>query len=466
MWIIKKRQKTTLSKKNEEDRVKWSKWIIAAIIIPLLCVLIPLIYNELKTESPIFTLDKASYHPDSTIIIYAENSSARKNKPIHLEIDGFRFVKIAEPIKENNTISWQINLNRLELPENVHEDGIHSVRFGTSLEKMSKGQKISFDSKAPQVKVGYISDSPTDKIIVGRVLEDQNIKVKIAFRHQEKLQAIIIPVQEYVEYNRKMFQFEYRIQNLPQISADDPKYSELFFILNIKDEAGNEFIQKLTYNAFMRENIQTFSNSSFKVLMLKQEQEIPKIKNTIPSRPKPLGRKIASDPPLITLRMLIRTSKNIKFTWSPLPNNLGESPEEYVMIRDNKAIGSSFDTSYIDRTMHPDSTYSYQVLARGKSDVYYRSNTITTTPLQEKEDSKKEKAQLTIISIPEGAEILLGGNWLGKTPYISTVNSGIYKLQLFMSDYNAIDTTIVISANAQIEFSFQLIKLFDDEFIK
>lgn len=301
---LSKSQKAEPASKQRERRFQVWHLILAGIAVPLLAVLFPMIWNELKSESPHFTIEGGiSYHPDSTIIVRAANRAARKNDPINFEIDGFLFHRVAKPIKGKDTISWHIGLGKIGLPDTVRRDGVHMVRFGISIEKMSVIQKIIFDSKEPKALVGYASESPREKHIFGQVVDDnsvvdQNINVEVAFRHKEKLLKIELPVREYISENgQKIYEFEYRVQNIPQISKGDPEYHEPFFALKINDEAGNEFSQESTYDAFMTEGIQTFGNKSAQVIMQKiMMDELPAFNLKVSSVPKHRLQNIASGP--------------------------------------------------------------------------------------------------------------------------------------------------------------------------
>ncbi|TVL98855.1 MAG: hypothetical protein CV087_20230 [Candidatus Brocadia sp. WS118] len=369
------------------------KWLIPAIIAFLATIfaaiinLIPFLFSD--NNLPEYYLVKGvSYHPDSILTIEAINSTAMKAKPINFEIDGFYYPTAAESKSETGKVIWQIPLMNLDLPDTVRRDGIHLVRFGFDREKLSLGQRIVFDSKEPQAFIGFANEGENNKRIFGQIIDNdffdnQSISVEITFRNQERLQTIQLPVKSYVDEmtGSKGYEFEYRVQNIPKLSPKDKNYNQPFFSLNVKDKAGNEFHQESTYNAFIAEGVQKFGNKSAQVIMQRigiEEVASPKYK--VSSKQQSIRRKVKSGTSVITLRVLIRTSKYIKLSWNRLPDDLRVTTEEYIMMRNDQEIGLSFGTTYVDRSIDIDSTYRYQVLARDKNNIFHQSNISTVTP--------------------------------------------------------------------------------------
>ena len=80
------------------------------------------------------------------------------------------------------------------------------------------------------------------------------------------------------------------------------------------------------------------------------------------------------------MRVVIRIPKYFQLSWNRLSDKLQGSRDEYVVLRQNQEFGSASDTTYTDSSIKLDSTYQYQVLARGQDDLHYASNIAVTIP--------------------------------------------------------------------------------------
>ncbi|MBN1348141.1 DUF1566 domain-containing protein [candidate division KSB1 bacterium] len=136
-------------------------------------------------------------------------------------------------------------------------------------------------------------------------------------------------------------------------------------------------MQESTYSAFMVEGVQKFGTRATQVILQKiEDDESPRLAVRINSRSPAMQQDIVVGPPLFTLKIRIRTPKYVSLSWTRLPANLRPAQEQYVMLRQNRPIGISFDTTFTDRSIDPDSAFQYQVLARGSEGKYYASNTV------------------------------------------------------------------------------------------
>ncbi|MBD3338831.1 MAG: DUF1566 domain-containing protein [Candidatus Lokiarchaeota archaeon] len=137
----------------------------------------------------------------------------------------------------------------------------------------------------------------------------------------------------------------------------------------------------------MAEGVQTFQTTSADIIMQRVEQvESPVQETRISVKHQPPPRKnIAAGPPPITLRVLIRSPKQVVLSYTRLKPKLRSEPEQYVVLKKNQEIGVSYDTTYSDRAVAADSSYHYQVLAKGNDGIYYPSNIATAEPFSEPE---------------------------------------------------------------------------------
>ncbi len=353
-------------------------------------LLIAAIISEIPWSSddplPEFRLVKgASYHPDSILVVQAVNESAQKNKRLDFDIDGFWFKAIALPSEIDDSLFWHINLSQMGLPDTVRHDGVKVVHFGFSRERLSAPMKIYFDSRPPQAYVGYAGQRDNEKTIFGKVVDDgaevqQPVSVEVSFRHHERLRTLQLPVREIVDENgRHMFEFEYQVQNFPLYSATDSEYQQSYFQLTVRDAAGNEFRQESTYNAFVVAGEQRFGYRDAQILLQKYDPERSSGRMASASaRQLPPAKSPVAVSPLLVLRVVIRAHDYVQLSWTRLPSHLLGDVEEYSVLRSNQVIGASFDTTFTDRAIMPNSSYHYQVVAvaRGKERATYTSNIV------------------------------------------------------------------------------------------
>jgi tetratricopeptide (TPR) repeat protein len=354
------------------------------MVIAALIALIPFFWEVFKKKPPRFALNDTYFRPDANILIFPENSSAQKRQPLDVRFDGYDFNGAGELVQDSDEIQWRFALQRHGHPPRLAEDGPHKMLFGFA-GVFSDSALVHFDSKAPQTRVGFSGDASGNKTFYGEVIDDagneeKNIFVEMAFKHQEQLQTIQVPVRKITDaYGQTRFEFEYQVQNLPRYQKDDPNYKALYFRLMVRDEAGNVYHQASTYNAFIAEGEQVFGFESGQIIMQKIAGDTPGWR-VAAAPPKiidlPLERNLAAGEPLIILRVVISTRTMIKLSWNRLPDELRPAQEEYTILRENKPIATSFDTTFTDTAPSAAKT-QYQVLARGNDNRFYPSTPAT-----------------------------------------------------------------------------------------
>ncbi len=392
----------------KKDILSWLKGLPDALKITiassiLLSIAFWILNNStdwFKEPLPEFFIVNISCNPDSTgLIVKAANSSAQKDNPLIFTIDGF-FYETDYPIENKDNSYWNIQLLNLNLPESVRKEGIHQVRFGFEQNKMSIPHNINFDRTPPQMQITFEGSIPGEKKITGKVFDEapidsQPISVEMAFLYQENLQTVSLPVKTVIdEDGRQIHEFEYEIQNIPKYAQNDPQYEAPFFALKVKDAAGNEFFEHSTYNDFIGTGKRTFGNRNAQVTVQKvggETPEIQRMKIKVPQSSLKTMDKFASGPPLIKLRVVIRTPYYVMLSWNRLPENLRQQPQAYTIRRGGKPIGSSYDTTFTDQTVDSTTRYSYQVQATGRNDLTYLSNEAT---------AKKPEMQRPLRSTP------------------------------------------------------------------
>lgn len=368
-----------------------------------------------KEPPPEFHLVKgASYHPDSALVVQAINAAAAKNKRLDFDIDGYWFKGIAPPLRVGDSLFWRIILPQVGLPDTMRHDGEKVVCFGFSRGRLSTPMKIYFDSRPPQAYVGYAGRQAGEKTIFGKVMDEgaaieQPVSVEVSFRHHERLRTLQLPVRELIDASgRRLFEFEYQVQNFPQYAETDFEYQQPYFQLSVKDAAGNEFRQESTYNAFIVAGEQRFGYREAQILLQKYDPErMPARASAERAGQSSPVKGTAEVSSFLVLRVVIRAHDYVQLRWNRLPSHLAGEVEEYSVLRSNRVIGASFDTTFTDRTIAPDSSYRYQVVAHGKGGTTYASNVVSTAALP---DSTQDKSQLADSAAPVSKRTELPGS--------------------------------------------------------
>ncbi len=375
------------------DKLTFKRKVIIAIITGIFVVvaafiagIIPLTCNS-PDEPPEFHLDGCYFHPDSILIVKAINKSAQKLKSLVFVIDGFRLTNVAKAIEKKDSVFWMIPLKTLRMSDKLRCDGIHKVNFGFSPKSMGIERKIEFDSSPPKANICIIGDRPGKKNIRGLVKDNvhskgPNISVEISFNYPQMMKTYELPVSYYADTSGQLiYKFEYEIQNIPHIKENDPLYFKSFFSLKIKDGAKNEFIHETTYSKFIAQGVEKFGNSIAQVEMRRVNlHEISATSNKSGTEARGMPRKIDKSPPLIVLQLQIKSKCQVALSWTRLPRPLSSGTESYLVLRQNRVVATSFDTTFVDDTFEPQSINDYKVLAEGRKNRHYPSNIVTYVP--------------------------------------------------------------------------------------
>lgn len=141
---------TAAQSTSSENNRRIERWkLITGATIPLLAVLIPLLWNEWQQTPPQFALAKPFTLPDSGITILALNSSADRDAPLSVELDGFLFADAAQPISNSDPRRWYFNLREHDLPDSLLCNGVHRVRVGFAGETLSAPLMLGFSAQTP-----------------------------------------------------------------------------------------------------------------------------------------------------------------------------------------------------------------------------------------------------------------------------------------------------------------------------
>lgn len=176
----KKRNNTSVvgstSSENNRGIERWK--LITGATIPLLAVLIPLLWNEWQQTPPQFALAKPFTLPDSGITILALNSSADRDAPLSVELDGFLFAQSTQPISGSNPRRWNFNLHEHDLPDSLLCNGVHRVRVGFVGEKLSEPLMLGFSTQTPSEDAEILQPSEASRYLsvaaIKKLLKERN----------------------------------------------------------------------------------------------------------------------------------------------------------------------------------------------------------------------------------------------------------------------------------------------------
>ncbi len=370
-------------KQNTNNRL--ALWLpVAAVIV---AALITTYKISCDAGSPQFVLTDKSFHSDKIITVRSANDAARKNKALFAEIDGFRMVgEPVKPRKENGEWYWRLPADAF--PDSARTEAVHELRLGFDLGKMTSAGKIVFDRGDPEAGVTISDGTFGGKDIFAEFSDDnpdvnQKIKAEISFRYRGETKTIPVPLRRITdETGETFYELEYSLQSLPLYTPGDPEFYQPYFALVITDEAGNQFRRVATYNKFIATGEEYFGNRDIEAKLERLDAETfarrynksPEILDI------PAPHNEASGNPLIALRIVLRERTYVKLSWTRLPPELRPEQERFTIFGDEREIGVSFDTTFVDDTPFPTEERDYRVLAEGTDGKEYPSNIAKTSP--------------------------------------------------------------------------------------
>lgn len=380
---------TESQEKAKVWRFRWWWLILGCVVVPLAVAFIPKLAEIIQPEPPRFGLVKPITRPDSGITIEALNSAASRKLPLNVEFDGLLFMKAGQPIKNDDAQRWHFVLNNLILPDSLLRDGAHRLRLSHSGGQLSDYLTVIFHTKAPVVEAEVIQKpgEPTQRTLAGRVASTlqapaETLAVDIVFHHEGSPRQITVPVKRISDESLGLtyFEFEAKIQGLPKLSPENPRYSEPFFAFRVTDQAGNQYYHQESYAQFMAPGNKRFGVNTLADV---EVQRLPpdvrrqtRVSFRVVPKPQPIKHLLNGEPPII-LRVTSITQNVNRLEWSDLPAYIRANEPLTVIFRDEQQVAISFENKYSDENAPKYRETKYRVEQEGSDGQVYSSNTAT-----------------------------------------------------------------------------------------
>jgi len=415
---------------NEQNK-KWFWGAIAAIT----AAIIPLIFFPRSVEEPKFIIKNSILRSDATLVIKANNKKANQKKNLDIIFDGCSFPKKATPVAPNSDGMhlWHFTLINHTKVDHLTKDGEHKVKVSFPGGKNSDEFKIIFVNDPLIVDGEIIQSDPKKKILKGKAttktrIPENEIKVDVTFYHEDSIEEqISVPVKkvEYQDTGHMHFEFETPIENFPEISTDDSRYSEIFFSFRVSDKAGNEYYYEESYGQYVTGGIKRFGalNADFNIDKTYDDKK-QSLNSAFLVKPKYQSfNKI----PSITLKVTTRivNLKSVRrLDWQ---SNIPRAKSLAFVYRDNDKIGESETNTYTDTEPLYNATAKYHVELSDESGITYKSNTAVYT-MSISEPNRITQATLTVRSNVYDDTVYIDGKKYGSTRLDVIIPFGRHKL--------------------------------------
>lgn len=392
--------------KAQERRFAWWQLIVGAVVA-LLTVLIPLLWNSLKSAPPQFALANPILRPDSVVTIVAQNRAAERKENLNVQFDDLLFRRAGVLISPSYPQCWQFTLQGRGLPDSLLRDGPHWIRAGFAGEALSESLLVYFNTQPPRVnaELRRPEGKSNERILIGSAASElpapaDTLKVEVIFHSESQPIKIPVPVKRVTDQStgRTYFDFEIPVQGLPKISPHDPSYAAPFFGLRVTDQAGISYYQEESYAQFVAPGNQRFGATGLADIELKRlPMELPLKATGVPDKPgnvklnihfSPASqpqRILANGEPAIFLKVTALAQNMRQLEWTNLPERLRLVQAPTVILRDEQQLAVTFDNTYVDQQAPTNHEPSYRVEQTGRDGKMYSSNTVHATKPPEKE---------------------------------------------------------------------------------
>ena len=344
-------------------------WIIAIVTLLFTCISVIISINK----PPKFIIEKFILKSDAALIIKANNSKANRKKNLDIIFDGFPFPKKGILIESTDGMQhWSFSLKKYTNHSLLTKDGEHKVIMGFPGEKLSDEYKIIFISKPPIVKVIKSHDQGQTKI-KGNVTTELQIPknilaVDITYFHDGKeckIKKIPLTKKIHPETGIVYYEFETILQGLPNLKPDDPRYTELFWLIEVTDQAGNQYYHKQSYAKFMApgdDQIGVGNIASIKIEKISEDIQLRNIVRIVPNQT--LVNILPNGEPPIELSVKA-VGKSAKLQWR---YNIDNIEPITLVFKNDKKIGASASNEYIDYSAKINA--KYRVEQRNNNIIY------------------------------------------------------------------------------------------------
>ncbi len=177
---------------------------------------------------------------------------------------------------------------------------------------------------------------------------------------------------------RIYFEFQTKLEGLPEIPSDDPLYDDPFFAFQVTDQAGNDYRHVMSYAQFMAPGSQQFGANrvadiqiaKYPDSLLEQQHVVFSLfPGVLPPKNEFNGK------PAIRLEVEAHGTNFTQLTWISEVDKYHERKFPTLVFRNNENLAIVIDTDkYIDNNPPPDEDSTYWVQQVDKDGQAYVSN--------------------------------------------------------------------------------------------
>jgi len=441
---------------------------VAGLIISGLAIYLP------NRQQPKFIIKNSILNSNAKLIILACNKKANQSSNLNVIFDGYSFPLSAILAKSNSQemYEWNFEITKYTNEKKLTKDGEHKIKVSLPGSSYSEEYKILFISVPPIVKIQK-TNVTGQTIVKGKITTEQQIPKKylsvyITYFQDDKEYNIDIPLTTKVHKKTGITYFEFvtSLQGLPVLSPNDPNYSAPFWSINVIDQAGNEYYYEQSYAKFMAPGNENFGVG-----------DIANVK--IEKIPEDVNRHIKSIVRIIPLQKIINRLPNGKTPIDLKVRSIGNAAKlewKYnitsiipltLVYRDDKKIGASVTSEYIDYSMNQNATYRVE---QKTEEMIYRSNEsnflsnkihVEHTRLKPDSSNNNKEANSNSTKIPR-ALLTIRSNVFNDTVYIDDKKYGSTRIDIELPPGIH---TIKVEKFGYIPFE-KIINLYSDKTIK
>lgn len=392
-----KRSKSQASASQAEQQRRWKLQLLVTAGVAVVVAIIgitPSLREWLKTPSPspAFALANPITRPDSGLVIIARNGAAQREESLDIEFDGFLFASAAQRQPDIFPHAWRFALLGRNLPDSLLQDGGHRVRVGFAGEALSDYFTVGFTTQPPvgEFEITQPEGRPDDRVLSGKVASKlqapaETMFVDIAFHSEGRPVEIVLPIKRVEVNGLTYFEFETSVQGLPKISPNDPRYSQPFFAIRVRDQAGNRYYQEESYAQFMAPGDKRFGINSLNDIEVQRLPIDLRPATTVAFRvlPKAPARALLdSGEPAIVLKVTSLAANINKLNWkSNLPEELRSVSALTLVYRDDQQLEILWGgNEYTDNRAPRGASTRYRVQQTDRNGREYTSNTAQAAP--------------------------------------------------------------------------------------
>lgn len=438
-----------------EDRHKGWKYVVGVVFL-LLALTISFLWFNNYFDNPVLTVLNPILNPNSGITVIAGNETANQETPIIVEFDGLRFENAGIIIPDTNPQQWHLDLiSQLNLPDELLQDGFHTLRVGMSAQALSDSIAIYFSSQAPIVDVGVISEEGQATILGQAASRTQlladTISVELVFRYQGAWLPVSIPVERKINDDGLIyFGFETTVHDMPSYAPEDSLYSAPFFAMRVTDTAGNEYYQVESYAQFISPGDKYFGIGNIADFEMQRHSgdRAGGITLDLTLYTRQNVHDLADNEELLILDATKYVQNINHLIWTDPPESPRLANTVTTILRDNEPLAISFRNQYTDFDAPDDRDVTYQVEQQVPDGTYRRSN-IAVVSVQDEVKETLSPVTAQIDMVIQEAEFYLGTpfRWGGSS------KQGIDNAALMQNSFRAVGIQLPRTTQSQATYN-------------